>query len=113
MKPEAQSGGAYKVQVTIDIDAKRIKFATQGAIHLQQLTFVTAIENAQGNFVTGKQATMDLNVKAAKSWPVCEATGIHAVESFSLPKGVYTVREVVRELVQDRIAASNTPLVLR
>jgi hypothetical protein len=42
-----------------------------------------------------------------------QASGIHAVETFSLPKGVYAVREVVREMVRDRMAASDTPVELR
>jgi VWFA-related protein len=112
VKPAALPGDGYKVQVTVDIDAKHLKFGAQGGLHLQQLTFVTAIEDRQGNFVTGKQAVMDLRVKPAKLASI-ERTGIHAVESFSLPKGAYTVREVVRELVQDRLGASNTPLDLR
>jgi hypothetical protein len=103
---------AAKVRVVVDIDAKRIRFASQSGISLQQLTFVTAVFDGQGNFVTGKQAVMDLRVKPA-TLARMQTTGIHAVESFSLPKGSYTVREVVRELVQDRMAASTTPLELR
>ena len=36
-----------------------------------------------------------------------QATGIHATLSFSLPRGGYTMREVVRELVQNHLAASD------
>jgi hypothetical protein len=110
--PGAQENGGYKVQVVVDIDAKRIKFAADGGVNLQQLTFVTAIEDGQGNFVTGKQAVMDLRVKPA-TLARMQTTGIHAVESFYLSKGAYTVREVVRELIQDHMAASTTPVELR
>jgi hypothetical protein len=109
--PAAQANGGYQVKIIVDIDARRIRFATQGKLHLQQLTFVTAIENGQGNFVTGKQAVMDLRVKPA-TLASMQTTGIHAVESFSLPSGIYTVREVVREMVQDHMAASSTALRL-
>jgi VWFA-related protein len=109
--PAAQANGGYMVKVIVDIDARRIRFATQGKLHLQQLTFVTAIENGQGNFITGKQAVMDLRVTPA-TLASMQASGIHAVESFSLPEGDYTVREIVRELVQDHMAASSTALRL-
>ena len=100
------------VKVTVDIDARHLRFAKQGELHLQQLTFVSAIEDAQGNFIAGKQAVMDLRVKPAKLASM-QSGGLHIVESFSLPKGVYTLRQVVRELVQDRIAASNTAIELK
>ena len=55
---------------------------------------------------------MDLRLKPA-TLAQMQTTGIRAVESFYLSKGTYTVREVVRELVQNRLAASTTPLELR
>jgi VWFA-related protein len=110
--PRIEPGGAYTVKVTIDIDAKHLRFATQASLHLQLITIVTTIEDAQGNFITGRQAVMDLRVKA-RTLASMQASGIHAVESFSLPKGAYEVREVVREVVQDRMAAWNTTLQLR
>jgi hypothetical protein len=73
---------------------------------------VTAIFDEQGAFVTGKEAVMDLRLKPA-TLAQMQTTGIRAVESFYLSKGTYTVREVVRELVQNRLAASTTPLELR
>lgn len=102
----------YTLRVVVDIDARRIKFAAQAGLHLQQLTFVTVIEDAEGKFVTGKQATMDLRVRTT-TLASMQATGIHAVASFALPRGTYTVREVVREMVQNHIAALNTPVELR
>ena len=110
--PTVQANGGYAVKVIVDIDARGIRFASGGKLHLQQLTFVTAIENVRGDFVIGKQAVMDLRVKSS-TLASMQATGIHAVESFSLPKGTYTLREVVREMVQDHMAASDTPLELR
>ena len=104
--------GGYQVSVAVDVDAKHIKFAPDGGISLQQLMFVTAILDGEGNFVTGKQAVMDLRVKPA-TLASMQTTGIHAVETFYLAKGTYLVREVVRELVQNQLAASTTPLNLQ
>ncbi len=112
IKTVPMANGGYQVTVAVDIDAKRIKFAAEGGVSLQQLMFVTAILDGRGDFVTGKQAVMDLRIKPA-TLASMQATGIHAVETFSLAKGAYTVREVVRELVQNQLAASTTPLELR
>ena len=109
--PTVRNNG-YTLKVVVDVDAKRIKFAAQAGLHLQQLTFVTAIEDAEGKFVTGKQATTDLRVKPT-TLASMQTTGIHAVSSFALPRGSYTVREVVREMVQNHIAALNAPVELR
>ncbi len=110
--PLAKQNGGYRVSVAVDIDARHIKFAADGGVSLQQLMFVTAILDGQGNFLTGKQAVMDLRVKPA-TLASMQATGIHAVETFDLAKGAYLVREVVRELVQNQLAASTTPLNLQ
>jgi len=61
----------------------------------------------EGNFISGKQAVMDLRVRPEKLASM-QATGIHLVASFPLPKGNYEVREVVRELVQNHMAALTT-----
>ena len=92
-----KSDGRYTVKVNIDIDAKTLRFATQAGLRLQQLTFVTPIDDPHGNFVEGKQAVMDLHLKPS-TLAGMQTTGIHAVESFLLPRGRYTVREVVRGL---------------
>ncbi len=62
--------------------------------------------------MAGKQAVMDLRVKSA-TLASMQATGIHAVESFALPKGAYRVRAVVREMVQERLGALNSTFYLR
>jgi VWFA-related protein len=110
--PGIQRDNAYQVDVIVDIDASQIQFAPQGPLHLQQLTFVTSIADEHGNFVTGKQAVMDLRLSTA-TLARLQSRGIQATMKFSLPKGQYVVREVVRELVQDHLSALNTPVDLR
>jgi VWFA-related protein len=104
--------GQYPILVAIRIDAKQLKFAKQGGRNLQQLTFVSVLEDSEGNYVAGKQAVMDLML-TDKTLATYEATGIKVALTFTAPKGSYEVREVVRELVQNRMAASNTPVDCR
>jgi VWFA-related protein len=95
------------IRVEIEVDAKRLKFSRQSGHSIQQLTFVTLLEDDTGNFIEGKQAVMDLAL-SAPTLADMENKGIKAATSFTVPKGVYRVREIVREAVQKRLAVSNT-----
>jgi hypothetical protein len=46
--PTAKATGGYTVKIVVDVDARRIRFASRGKLHLQQLTFVTAIRECAG-----------------------------------------------------------------
>jgi VWFA-related protein len=102
----------YRIQVDIVLDAKGLTFADQNGASVQQLTFVTILEDAQGNYLEGKQAAMDMNL-TSETRAGLEAKGVKAATSFVVPKGSYRVREVIREAVQNHLAASTTPLDIR
>jgi VWFA-related protein len=103
---------ADKILVDISLDAKGLAFVEQNGASVQQLTFVTILEDAQGNYIEGKQAIMDMNLTAATRAGL-EAKGIKPVTSFVVPKGSYRIREVIREAVQNHMAASTTPVEVR
>jgi hypothetical protein len=75
----------------------------------QQLTFVTILEDAKGNYMEGKEAVMDMNL-SSKTRADLEATGIKAATSFLVPRGSYQIREIIREAVQNHLAAITTSL---
>jgi VWFA-related protein len=104
--------GRYRIQVRVELDARRLPFEVRDGASLQQLTFVTVLEDAQGNFLEGKQSEMNLELSRATRADM-EAHGLYATATFLAPKGSYRVREVVREAVHNRIAASNTPVDAR
>jgi len=104
----APRNGQATIVVTVRVDAAHLKFARQSGRDIQQLTFLTLLEDCDGHFIAGRQAVMDLHLKPLTLASVQEK-GINATLSFAAPKGAYQVREVVREIVQDRLAASNTP----
>jgi hypothetical protein len=108
----AEKDGRYHIQVSIKLDAKRLPFSDTNGKSLQQLTFVSVLEDGAGNFVEGKQAVMDM-VLAPATRVTMEASGIKAAVSFVVPKGDYVVREVIREAVQNRLAASTTTVPAR
>jgi hypothetical protein len=99
------SGGTVRVQVAVD--AGKLRFVERDGRFIQQLTLVTVMEDAQGSMVDGKQSVMDLAV-TPETLAGFRAKGLHAETSFTLPKGMYRVREVVREAVDNRMSASRT-----
>jgi VWFA-related protein len=99
----------YRIQVDIAIDAKSLAFADQNGVAAQQLTFVTILEDAKGNYMEGKEAVMDMNL-SSKTRADLEATGIKAATSFLVPRGSYQIREIIREAVQNHLAAITTSL---
>jgi VWFA-related protein len=112
VSPGIAKDGQFPIRVVIQIDAKQLKFAKQGGRNLQQLTFVAVLEDFGGNYVAGKQAVMDL-LLTDTTLAAFRAKGFGATLTFTAPKGSYVVREVVRELVQNHMAASNTPVDCR
>jgi VWFA-related protein len=104
-----RTDGKVTLRVAIHLDAKALKFASRSGRHVQQLTFVTLLEDSQGNYVAGKQSVMDLALTSA-TLTNFRNNGFGATVSFSVPKGSYQVREVIREAVQNRMSVSNTPV---
>ncbi|HKO04750.1 MAG TPA: VWA domain-containing protein [Candidatus Acidoferrales bacterium] len=100
--------GQATIVVNVGVDARQLKFEKRSGRNIQELTFVTLLEDCAGHYIAGKQGVMDFYLKPA-SLAIVQSQGIHATLAFLAPKGPYQVREVVREAVQDRLAASNTP----
>ena len=104
--------GRFTIQVDITLDARRLPFTARNGRSLQELTFVTVLEDAAGNYLEGKQAVMDMALTSSTRADL-ETRGINAVTFFLAPRGNYRIREVIREAVRNRLAASNSPLEIR
>jgi hypothetical protein len=101
------------LNVTVAVETAGLQFPEKEGRRVQELTYLTVLENAEGNFVAGKQSVMDLALTPA-SLAEMRAKGIRATTSFSVvQRGSYRVREVIREAVQDRVWASVTPVEVR
>jgi hypothetical protein len=82
VKAVADKDDRYRIHVEITLDAKRLPFATQNDKSLQELTFVTVLEDAAGNFLEGKQAVMDMAL-SSDTRAGLEAKGIKAATAFN------------------------------
>ncbi len=106
---ESQAG----LHVTIAVEAAGLEFPEKEGRRVQELTFLTVLEDAGGNFVAGKQSVMDLAL-TPETLTKIQRDGIQAALAFPVPEaGTYRVRAVVREVAQNRVWASAVPVEVR
>jgi VWFA-related protein len=103
------TASAGTVQIDTRVDARALHFGGDEQQRVQQLTFVTVLRNAAGEYLQGKIAVMDLRLSPAK-WTGLEAEGIKTATRFNVPRGAYRVRQVVREAVSNHLAATDTAI---
>ncbi len=107
-----EQAGRFPIHIEIHVDARTLQFAAQQGRSLQQLTFVTVLQDAAGAYVTGRQAVMDLALTPARLAQL-KRDGIKAGLVLYAPKGRYRLREVVREAARNHISATTTDFDLR
>lgn len=107
----AKSGGP-EITVQTHVDIRKLAFEEKEDRHVQKLTFVAALFNPQGNFITGKQAEMDLALKP-ESFDRYSKTGISGLMQLEAPAGLYRLRVVVQEAVHGNISATSKELQIR
>jgi VWFA-related protein len=104
----ATSGGPL-LTIQTHVDINNLSFELQKDRHVQKLTFVAALFDPQGNFVSGKEADMDLALKA-DSFERYSRTGINGVMQLEGPTGTYRLRVVVQEALHGAISATSKEL---
>ena len=102
-----QQKDAVSIGVTVDVN--RLQFATANGRHMQQIVFLMALLDANGNFVTGKESIMDLALSDEKLASF-KKSGLKTVATLSAPPGVYQVRTVIREGMKGGLSASTAPV---
>ncbi len=100
-----EENGQFTIGVVTTIDIKQLKFAKQDQRSVQQLTFVTVLRDSRGDYVKGVQAVMDLLLTPQRLASL-RTKGVTETLSLAAPRGSYEVREVVREAMEDHLAAS-------
>jgi hypothetical protein len=104
---QVRQQGPAVLEVTIAVGARGLQFPEKEGRRVQELTFLTVLEDQEGNFVAGKQSVMDMPAETLRKT-------VQAVTSVPVPQpGSYRVREVVREAAQNRIWASSVPVEVR
>jgi hypothetical protein len=103
------ASGSPQLTIQTRIDVQKLPFDQKKDRRLQKLTFTAALFDPQGNFVTGKQAEMDLALKP-ESFDRFSTTGLSGLMQFEIPPGTYRLRMVVQEAVHGRLTATSKDL---
>jgi VWFA-related protein len=106
------SSGSPQVTVRTHINIQKLPFNVQNDRHVQKLTFVAALFDAQGKFITGKQAEMELALKPG-NFEHFSGTGINGVMQLEAPPGSYHLRVVVQEAMHGNMSATSKELEIR
>jgi VWFA-related protein len=101
--------GSPEVTIQSHIDIQKLPFEQQNDRRVQKLTFVAALYNTQGNFVTGKQADMELALKP-ESFDRFSKSGINGVMQLEAPSGTYRLRVIVQESLHGTLSATTKNL---
>jgi VWFA-related protein len=103
------SSGGPQLTIQTHVDIQKLSFDLQKDRHVQKLTFVAALFDPQGNFVTGKQADMELALKT-ESFDRYSKTGVNGVMQLEAPPGTYRLRIVVQEAMHGAITTTSKEL---
>ena len=103
------ASGSPQLTLQTHVDIQKLTFQPQQDRQVQKLTFVAALYDSQGNFVTGKQAEMTLALKS-ESFDRLSKSGINGVMQLEAPSGAYRLRMVVQEAVHGTMTATSKDL---
>ena len=109
---QGESTGENDLLVTVHVELKALQFQKQKDREVQQLTFILALFNASGEFVSAKQGEMDLALRQ-DSFEKLESNGINAAFVLGAAPGTYRLRVVATDAVEGRIYASSQTAVIR
>ncbi len=104
--------GAEELHVTVHVDPSHLPFQHQKDRSVEQLNFVAALFDSNGNFVVGKEAEMDLAFKAA-TLERYSREGMNFQMALAAPAGAYQLRTVVQETVEGKMAAARQTTEIR
>jgi len=104
--------GERELTVQVHIDIRKITFEQQKDLRIQKLTFVAALFDSQGSFVTGKEAEMELALKP-ESFERFAKNGMNGALQLEIPPGTYRLRVVVQEALHGHLSATDQNLRIR
>jgi VWFA-related protein len=95
-----------RINVISVVNVKNLRFRKDADRSKNTLTLVAGLFDRNGNFVSGLQRTVDMNLRAP-TLTALDATGLTVRTTFDVTPGSYTVRVVVRDAEGQQMAARN------
>lgn len=103
--------GEIPVLVRVTVDVNRLQFAASHGRHAQQLVFLVSLLDSNGEFVSGKESIMDLELTDSKLTSM-KQSGLTTFATLDAAPGVYQVRTIVREAMKGALAAMTAAVEL-
>lgn len=97
---------AAQLSVVSRLEVKNMHFRKAEGRNVNDLTLATAIFDENGNFVTGGEKTVKMQLRDA-TFERLTKTGLTIKSSFAVKPGRYMVRQVVRDSEGSQMAARN------
>jgi hypothetical protein len=107
-----QQAAQNTLLVNTHVDIARLRFLKQNDRQMQTITFVTALLDSQGKIVAAKEGTMSLALRDATYTRLAQS-GIKAALRLQVPPGSYTLREVVEEENEGKMACLSRAVEVR
>ena len=107
---KAEDGG-MQLTVISHVGAKDLPFRQADGRHFDKLTVTTVIFNQNGEYVSGEQKLLNLELPD-ETYASVSRYGLQITSRFALKPGRYTVRQVVREAEGAEMAAKNGEVVI-
>jgi VWFA-related protein len=104
--------GEPALQVVLHLDPRQFHFVMQGDVRTQKLTFIAALFDDGGNFITGKECEIEFALKEDTFNKMAEQ-GLNASLTLQALPGAYRLRGVVQDGVDGKILASSLPVEIR
>ncbi|HYL61560.1 MAG TPA: VWA domain-containing protein, partial [Candidatus Methylomirabilis sp.] len=109
---QTASNGDRKLSVDMRVDIQKLPFERQNERHVDMLTFVAALFDAQGKMVSGEEAQTQLALKP-ETFERFSKNGLSVVTSLKAPPGAYGLRVVVEEALQGKLSATRKEVQIR
>ena len=95
-----------EIDVVTHVDLQQLHFRKEGDRNLDNLTFVTALFDRDGHYVTGQQKSLELRLRGQSLEKVLR-TGVKVETELNVKAGIYLVRTVVRDSESGQVSALN------
>jgi len=110
-EPGKLDSGEPVLKLAIFLDVHGLYFARRGDRSVSELRCVFALFDAQGNYLVGREAVIDLALKA-ETLARLAPTGLYQHLTLEAPSGSYRLRAVLQEQAQGQMATLNQQVVI-
>jgi VWFA-related protein len=100
------------VAMIVHLDIGRLHFQPWQDRRTQKLTIVAVLLDSHGSFVAGKRSELQLSFKDA-TFAQLAKTGFTTALTIKAPSGSYTVRAVVQDAMEGKLAAASGAVEIR